>query len=183
VSKGKGKPSSPPPATPQDEERRLYEREYASVRPLPPGPTRIPLVPGAARSHGAATQRMQPTDGIAVRRHHGLVTGATPGVSRQTVRMLGRGELPVEATCDLHGMRAEPARGRLARFIEDSVRSGRRAVLVVCGRGLHSGPLGPVLLEVAIEVLASAHPQVLAFTSAPPRQGGEGALMVLLRRG
>jgi DNA-nicking Smr family endonuclease len=177
VSKGK------PPPTPQDEERQLYEREYASVRPLPPGPTRIPLVRGAGHPHGEAAPAARPSDGIAVERHQGLVTGAAAGVSRETIRALGRGEPPVETTCDLHGMRAEPARGRLRRFIEDAFHCGRRTVLIVCGRGLHSGPLGPVLLEVAIEVLAADRCHVLAFTSAPPRQGGEGALLVLLRKG
>lgn len=117
-------------------------------------------------------------------RRDGEITGARFGVSHETLRYLARGEFLAEARCDLHGLRAAAARQRLRGFIEESVARGRRAVLVVCGRGLHSGPTGPVLLDVASELLArspvSRHVQ--AFASATPARGGEGALMVLLRR-
>jgi DNA-nicking Smr family endonuclease len=64
------------------------------------------------------------------------------------------------------------------------VAKGRRCVLLIHGRGLHSGPSGPALRSALVEYLChqplSKH--VLAFTSAPPRHGGAGALIVLLRR-
>ena len=112
------------------------------------------------------------------------MTAASFGVSRAMLRELGRGALRPEATSDLHGLRAEVARAQLTRFILDSAEHGRRAVLVICGRGAHSGSTGPVLLELAITTLAepplAVH--VLAFASAPPPLGGEGALLVRLRR-
>jgi DNA-nicking Smr family endonuclease len=64
------------------------------------------------------------------------------------------------------------------------VAKGRRCVLLIHGRGLHSGPGGPALRPALVEFL-SRRPlakHVLAFTSAPPRHGGPGALLVLLRR-
>jgi DNA-nicking Smr family endonuclease len=57
-------------------------------------------------------------------------------------------------------------------------------VLIIHGRGLHSGPGGPALRPALVELLC-ARPvarQVLAFASAPSRYGGPGALIVLLRR-
>jgi DNA-nicking Smr family endonuclease len=182
----KRKPPLPPPAGLDDEGRRLFEREYAGVRPLTPGPARIPLVPNADRAQGGSAERpgsARQRPRLHVERCDGRVTGAAAGVSRETVRALGRGEPPAEATCDLHGLRAEAARARLERFIEESASRGRRVVLIVCGRGLHSGVQGPVLLELTIETLAgsSACRHVLAFTSASRGQGGEGALRVLLR--
>jgi DNA-nicking Smr family endonuclease len=180
-----GKLSPPSPDTQAEEERRLYEREYASVRPLKPAPARIPLAPPARRPVGPppGSSDTQPS-GWAIARQGGRISAAAPGVSRETVSALARGELPIEATCDLHGMRAEPARARLERFVVGCAERGCRVVLVVCGRGLHSGPEGPVLLELAREVLTgpAVGRHALAFTSAPPRQGGEGALVVLLRK-
>jgi DNA-nicking Smr family endonuclease len=57
-------------------------------------------------------------------------------------------------------------------------------VLVICGRGLHSGGDGPVLRDVAINVLCGrpARTHVLAFSTAAPTRGGDGALAILLRR-
>jgi DNA-nicking Smr family endonuclease len=158
----------------------MFEREFADVRPLSPGPTRIPLAPAAGSHGGPGKLPMAPRAAIAIDRDGGQVTGAAGGVSHELLRTLGRGDTPIEATCDLHGMRAEAARARLRGFIEVSVERGRRVVLVVCGRGLHSGPTGPVLLEMTIETLGQSQ-HVLAFTSAAAKHGGEGALMVQLR--
>jgi DNA-nicking Smr family endonuclease len=179
-------PPAPSPGLPDDEDRRLFERELADVRPLKPGPTRIPFSPPLASKSrvssgmGANEQRRR---GISVERIGGRVAGAAPGVSRQLLRVLGKGELAVEATCDLHGMRAEAARARLRGFIEVSAERGRHCVLIVCGRGLHSGPTGPVLLELTTEALGQPPlgQHVLAFATAPASHGGEGALVVRLR--
>lgn len=155
------------------------------MRPLKPTSARVPLAPPAPRPATTPTgATAKPQSGWAITRQGGLVSAAAPGVARATVSALGRGELPIEDICDLHGMRAEAARGRLERFIVSRAERGCRALLVICGRGLHSGPEGPVLLDLAIEVLtgAAVGRHVLAFASAPPRQGGEGALAVLLRK-
>jgi DNA-nicking Smr family endonuclease len=176
------RPPVPPPVS-DDEE--LYRREYASVRPLPSGPTRVPLVPKEARPAGGSADELRPSEPpqLHVERSGDRVLAAAPSVSRETVRVLGRGDRPAEATCDLHGLRAEAARTRLLHFIEDSTLRGRRRVLIVCGRGQHSGAQGPVLRELAVAILAgpSLGRHVLAFTSAAPGQGGAGALAVLLR--
>jgi DNA-nicking Smr family endonuclease len=181
----KGKPAPPSPNTSVEEERRLYEREYASVRPLKPTPARIPLVPSPSRPVSPPAVPTAPLRSAwVIKRQDGRVSASAAGVAHEQVSALARGELPVEATCDLHGMRAEAARARLAGFLAGCADRGQRVVLVVCGRGLHSGPEGPVLLDVAIDVLTGTATgrQVLAFTSASPRQGGEGALVVWLRK-
>jgi DNA-nicking Smr family endonuclease len=79
---------------------------------------------------------------------------------------------------------ADAAAHQAERFIEQSVAKGRRCVLLIHGRGLHSGPSGPALRPALVEFLRQRPlaKHVLAFTSAPPRHGGAGALLVLLRR-
>ncbi len=122
--------------------------------------------------------------GLIVEREGGRLTGASFGVSRELLRELGSGAVQPEAACDLHGLRAEAARAQLSRFILSSAEHGRRAVLVICGRGAHSGSGGPVLLELAITTLTAppVATHVLAFASAEAALGGEGALLVRLRR-
>ena len=170
-----------------DEERRLFEREYADVRPLKQGPTRvasgIPVsgqIAGPAKARGSAS----PDRELQVERQDGQVTGASYGVSVQTLRELARGEIRGEAVCDLHGLVAERARRRIEQFIEESVRAKRRAVLIICGRGRHSGDEGPVLREVVVEALGKrpVRAHVLAFATASPARGGDGVFAVLLRR-
>lgn len=83
---------------------------------------------------------------------------------------------------DLHRKGAADARQALDEEILRARRESLNCVLVVCGRGLHSGLEGPVLPEVAIERLSEElADHVLAFCTAPRRWGGEGALLVMLR--
>jgi DNA-nicking Smr family endonuclease len=170
-----------------EEERRLFEQEFGDVVPLRKGADRVVLESG-----GGAPKVADPSpkhashmdDGLVVDREDGAITGASHGVSRETLRALARGDLGAESTCDLHGLGAEAARRRIRQFVRDSASSSRRAVLVICGRGLHSGSDGPVLRDVAVSELCGrqARAYVLAFSTATPARGGDGALAILLRR-
>jgi DNA-nicking Smr family endonuclease len=83
---------------------------------------------------------------------------------------------------DLHRLNAVEARQVLDAGIRQARRDGLTCVLVVCGRGTHSGSDGPVLPELAIERLSEELAgDVLAFSTAPRKLGGEGALIVRLR--
>ena len=57
----------------------------------------------------------------------------------------------------------------------------KRGVRIVHGKGLGSGPRGPVL-KGAVNVWLRNSAAVLAFSSARPVDGGTGALYVLLGR-
>ncbi|HEX7509037.1 MAG TPA: Smr/MutS family protein [Polyangia bacterium] len=169
------------------EERRLFEKEFANVAPLRRGSDRV--LPEASdllpKDAGAGSKRHSREGAeLVVDRQDGTITGASHGVSRETLRALARGEIRAESTCDLHGFGAEAARHRIQQWVRESAVAGRRAVLVICGRGLHSGGEGPVLRGVAVSELCSSklRSQVLAFSTASPSRGGDGALAILLRR-
>ena len=110
--------------------------------------------------------------------------GAAPGLDKRTQLRLRRGQVKVEARIDLHGMIRIEAHEAIIRFIENAYYSNKRAVLVITGKGLRR--------DGSIGVLRSAVPQwlnelpmrdwVRAFDHAAPRDGGEGALYILLRR-
>jgi DNA-nicking Smr family endonuclease len=97
---------------------------------------------------------------------------------------LRRGEFSVQAHLDLHGMIQPDAKEALTNFIIDSVRKGRRTVLIVHGRGLRSPGGLPVLKHAAAQWLSHgiAGGYVLAFATARPSDGGAGAVYVMLRR-
>jgi DNA-nicking Smr family endonuclease len=102
------------------------------------------------------------------------------GVRTQVMRRLRRGQYPVEAELDLHGLNQAAARDRLAEFLAVARDSGRRCVRVIHGKGYRSGARGPVL-KAAVDLWLRRHMDVMAFSSARAIDGGTGALYVLLR--
>ena len=113
-----------------------------------------------------------------------LSHGAAPGLDTRTRLRLKRGQVDIEARLDLHGMTRVEAHGALGAFLADAQADGRRAVLVITGKGL--GPRGDVgVLRREVPRWLNQAPlrqRVRAFSYAAPRHGGEGALYVLLRR-
>jgi DNA-nicking Smr family endonuclease len=112
------------------------------------------------------------------------VEGTRLGIDPRLVSRLRRGDFSMQAHIDLHGMTQSDAKAALTEFILDSVRKGRRAVLVVHGRGLRSPGGRPVLKHAAAQWLShgTIGGYVLAFTTARMYDGGAGAVWVLLRR-
>jgi len=109
--------------------------------------------------------------------------GIAPGIDRNHLKRLGRGEIEPDSEIDLHGLDRRNARFALRAALHEAYAEGERCVAVVHGRGLHSD-LGPVLKEALVEWLAEPPlgPLVMAFASAPSHDGGTGATYVLLRR-
>lgn len=103
------------------------------------------------------------------------------GVDRRTWLRLKRGQVTIEARLDLHGQTQEQAHRRLGQFLASTAQRGARCVLVVTGKGLASGG---VLRHMVPRWLNEGgnRERVLAFSSAQLRDGGDGALYVLLRR-
>jgi len=113
------------------------------------------------------------------------VEGRRTDVPPDWVRRLRRGLLPIDASLDLHGLRAEDAREALGAFLAAKRARGERCVLVVHGRGEHA-PRGVGVLRGEISAWLSQGPpsaHVAAFATAREADGGEGAVYVLLRRG
>ena len=96
-------------------------------------------------------------------------------------RRLRRGEYPQEARLDLHGCTVDEARTLLTGFLARARQRGARCVLVVHGKGFRSPGHAPVLKPRVAYWLAHA-PEVTAYVSAQPVDGGTGALYVLLKR-
>ncbi len=87
---------------------------------------------------------------------------------------------PVDATVDLHGLRAHEAEEQLRRFIRESRQQGLRKILIIHGKGLHSSGTG-VLGKMTVQVL-EGDPGVGMWRRADKHLGGEGAAWAVLRR-
>jgi len=147
-------PSAPPP--------KKAPAPVPAVRPPAPPPsakTAPPRSPLAALDHGVAV-----------------------GVDKRTLERFRKGEMPVDATLDLHGMTQDAAHIALLRFIDRAAATGHRCLLVVTGKGLREGT--GVLRKQVPRWLNDTltRPLLLAIHRARPQHGGDGALYVLLKR-
>ena len=102
------------------------------------------------------------------------------GIGPEVVRKLRRGVWAIQAQLDLHGLRRDAARERLAEFVRESVRDGQRCVRVIHGKGNGSPGREPVLKSRVKSWLVQKN-EVIAFVQARASDGGHGALLVLLR--
>lgn len=103
-----------------------------------------------------------------------------PGLSPRLLRRLKRGHFSIADEIDLHQMNAEVARAAVKEFLDASQRAGRLCVKIIHGKGLRSRSQGPVLKRM-VDGLLRRRGDVLAFASAPPAEGGTGAVIVLMR--
>ena len=101
------------------------------------------------------------------------------GVQDGVMRKLKRGEYRVEEICDLHGLRADEAKAAVREFLAEALAHNLRCVRIIHGKGMNSGPRGPVI-KTAVNMILRKTAPVLAFTSARRVDGGTGAINVLL---
>ena len=103
------------------------------------------------------------------------------GLDRKTSEKFRKGQMPIEATLDLHGMTQEQAHQALHEFIQRSYEGRRRCVLVITGKGEDGNG---ILKRMTPEWLdgRSVKNLILKTATAQPKDGGSGALYILLRR-
>lgn len=153
-------------------------RVNAEQRPQAPRPRPAPRSLKADEQAALRASREQPFalpaagDASVYRRDH---------VPERTLRRLRRGLYAVQDELDLHGLGAVAAEALLRRFLHEAREHDHRCLRLVVGKGLHSKQDEPVLRPL-VEGLLRHRADVLAYASAPPTQGGTGALLVLLAR-
>ena len=113
-----------------------------------------------------------------------FIEGHARGLDPRVVRRLRRGEFAVQGHVDLHGLLKDEAKAELEAFLARSRQQGKRCVLVVHGRGLHSKDQVPVLKEALKRWMHTARfaRHVLGFATSRPHDGGAGAIYVLLKK-
>ncbi len=187
------KPARPKVPPEEHDESVLFREAVGEVMPVrgkgrvapPPPKVDLTRVPNGDAEALAELYALVETDGpIELSDSDEYIEGAIPSFDRKTLRKLRAGDFAVQAHVDLHGCTREEAKNLLFRFLEESRRAGKRLVLVVHGRGLHSKDQVPVLKESLRAWLSHGRigRQVLAYATARPHDGGAGAVYLLLRR-
>lgn len=103
-----------------------------------------------------------------------------PGLAGKVLQELRRGRWVVQDEVDLHGQTREEARRLLAAFLAEALRQGIRCVRIIHGKGLRS-PGRQAVLRQLVRGWLMQKDEVLAYCQARPQDGGEGALIALLR--
>ena len=104
------------------------------------------------------------------------------GLPRSVLRDLRSGRWVMQGHIDLHGMNRHEAHEQVNRLLAESLSAGKRCLRIVHGRG-HGSPDRQGILRQLVKSWLGRRQEVLAFCHAPPRDGGDGALWVLLSAG
>jgi DNA-nicking Smr family endonuclease len=179
------------------EDAGVFNGALKGVKKMPPSDRYVhPMRAIPVRAGGPATPRTPAEDDAAVMRESlsdqfdvdGLVEDdpsvayARPGVGPDVVRKLRKRLWPVQDELDLHGMMRDEAREQVSAFIHRASRRGVRCVRIVHGRGYGSPKGEPVLRAMLHSWLVQMEKdEVVAFCVAGKKDGGHGALIVLLK--
>ena len=169
-----------------DDDLGLWRQVTESLKPLPGRSPPVaadkpsaPPRPGTKAS--SATVHRAPKAVEAKSKAKPLTPGTLHDIDKRTADRLKRGKLPVEARLDLHGRTQVQAERALARFLADAQAAGLRNVLLITGKG---GPGGGVLRREVPRWLNQPpnRDRVVAITPAQPKDGGEGAFYLRIKR-
>jgi DNA-nicking Smr family endonuclease len=174
------------PKKPSPDDIDLFRRSVGTVRKVtsdtvaPPGKRRSPR----PRSN-PAVETHTPLAGFSEGESPEISADDTlffarPGLQQRQLQRLRRGQLPVEAELDMHGMTIPIAETGVARFLAQCRDQHFRSVRIIHGKGYGSREAAPVLKN-RINHWLRQHHDVLAFCSTPRDRGGTGAINVLLR--
>ena len=160
-----------------DDDSAVWRSVTAGIKPLR---GRDRLKAASQTAVGAGSKKpIVPTPLVPARKPvEPVKLGHAPGVDKRTAERLRRGQLPIEARLDLHGHARETAYAALSGFLAAAWNSSRRNVLIVTGKGQG-------ILKEAVPRWLNESPnrgRILMIAQAQPKDGGGGALYVLLRR-
>ena len=167
-------------------DREALEQAFSDVKPLSQE-SRKRVMPApesrSARSPGPGRAPQQPVEPLLVEREsNGIVLGKRRSTHASILDALEDPKLEIQAECDLHGQTAREAEREVLRFVRECQQSGKRWVLIIVGKGLHSADGKATLQGSVANALGKRAPArfVLAFRTAPRHLGGTGALVARL---
>ncbi|NQZ30167.1 MAG: Smr/MutS family protein [Oceanospirillaceae bacterium] len=179
--------------TTSDDEHDSFASAVGDIRPIPQEKANIRTKSSIKKRSDKSYHRQQATldsistaDGLSTESVNIVDSDqallfASQGIQPKLLKRLQKGHIPWEQGIDLHGFTIDQARDQLSEFIQSCYHKHCHVALVIHGKAYsHTGSL-PMLKSYCNDWLRQL-PQVLAFCSAQAKDGGTGALYVLLRR-
>lgn len=105
---------------------------------------------------------------------------ARPGLQLKTQKQLRQGKVIIDDHLDLHGLTIDEAREILLEFISYAQKRQIRCIRLVHGKGYRAKSSKPILKN-RVNSWLRQHPDVLAFSSAQAKDGGTGAVYILIK--
>ncbi|MBC8338673.1 MAG: Smr/MutS family protein [Rhodospirillales bacterium] len=175
-----------------DAEGDLWQQVMGDVEPLEETGATKTLPPAALKktaakpgSPAASKPVSKPASKPAPPPPPELRHGEAPGLDRSTQMKMRRGKVAIEARMDLHGMTQAEAHRALNAFLQAAQDAGRRTALVITGKGRGKDGDGEGILRAAVPRWLNEganRGMVRAFSHAAPKDGGEGALYIMLKK-
>ncbi|WP_299872034.1 Smr/MutS family protein [uncultured Cocleimonas sp.] len=111
----------------------------------------------------------------------GVLSFCREGIQNNVFKKLRSGNYRISDELDLHGASIKQAKMILVYYLQEAVQFESCCIRIVHGKGNRSGDKKPVL-KTQVNHWLSEHERVLAFHSCKPKDGGTGAVYVLLKR-
>lgn len=102
------------------------------------------------------------------------------GVRPQDLSRLRKGEFHIQARLDLHGDTEDVAQQRLLQFVQQAYQAKYRFALIIHGKGYNSDTDYPALKNLVNQNLRGLS-SIIAFCSAQQKDGGTGAVYIMLK--
>jgi DNA-nicking Smr family endonuclease len=165
------------------EEKALFRAHVKGVRRLPEvsaldkprPPTKRPFKDNNEAKEVFADALIFPTV-----QYQEVLEFCRSGLSQPFFRQLKRRQFAIDDTLNLRHRTLAEAREALWGFLHYHCQQGSRCLLIIHGKG-HRSPLAHPVLKNYINQWLRQYSAVLAFCSAQPKDGGTGAVYVLLR--
>lgn len=170
----------------KDDEESLFLSEMAGVTPLKPDnkaniqkkPAKPPLLTSDDDFYYAIDDVFSTAE--ITEDCPDTLSFSRSGLQRNVLKKLRQGKNPIEHALDLHGLTVEQARRELVEFLGECEAANVRYAIIVHGKGYRSKDK-PVIKPMVNRWLRAAD-NVLAFHSAQAKDGGTGAVYVLLKK-
>ncbi len=170
------------------EDRELFRESITDVKPLKVAKRHTHKIPPKIKTETASpnpdeTKRTSfvhsdYTPRVEANEH---LEFAVAGVQPKLRKKLRQGRYDVDYKIDLHGLTVAQSGLKIDQCIETCLENAKRCILLIHGRGSRSADHYPVLKSHVNNWLRHC-PNVIAFVSAAQKDGGVGAMYVLLKQ-
>jgi len=175
-----------------DDDFELFQQELQGVEPLKKQhranlDRKTERTPGTERRREMAAKKPQVDENHLTSNQvdrvgpHDIISFQRPGVQHGVFRKLRLGKYSIDSGLDLHRMTVDEARQQVFQFVRDSLRYDLRTLLILHGKGERNVE-NPALLKSYVAHWLREIPDVMAYHSAQKKDGGVGAVYVLIRK-
>jgi len=167
------------------DEINLFMESMGKVKPIksdkyhsmPPKPKPYPKPKEALISDKLTLSQ---TDQVHTVQAEDQLSYTADGLQKNVLKKMRKGYYGLDAELDLHGLTSQQAKHELIKFLHFCEQDGCRCVRIIHGKGYRSENNLPVLKN-DMNLWLRQHQEVQAFCSTSQKDGGAGAVFVLLR--